>query len=78
VGEYNIKVYFKEIGYESAEWMHLALAGDQYEAVANKLMNPRVPLQMGSLLTNLATTGLSRTTLFHGVQRFLKHFITFF
>jgi hypothetical protein len=27
VGEYNIKVHFKEIGYESVEWMHLAHAG---------------------------------------------------
>jgi hypothetical protein len=77
-GEYNIKVYFKEIGYESVEWIHVAHAADQFGAVAKTLMNPRVPLQMGSLLTSLATTGFSRTALFHGVKRFLKHFTTCF
>jgi hypothetical protein len=67
-GEYNIKVYFEEIGYESVEWIHLANAADQYGAVAKTLMNPRVPLQMGSLSTSLATIDFSRTTLYHGVR----------
>lgn len=56
----------------------MAHAADQFGAVANTLMNPRVPLQMGSVLTSLATIGFSRTTLFHGVRHFLKYFTTCF
>jgi hypothetical protein len=62
-GEYNIKDYFKEIRYESVEWIHVAHAADQFGAVADMLTNPWVPLQMGSVLISLETTGFSRTTL---------------
>jgi hypothetical protein len=35
----NIKMDFKEMVWESVDWIHLALVRDQWRAVVNKVMN---------------------------------------
>jgi hypothetical protein len=40
--EDNIKMYFKEIGYEGVDWIHLAQDMVQQWAIMNTLMNLRV------------------------------------
>jgi hypothetical protein len=42
--KYNIiRTDLREIGWEGAEWMHLAQDNDQLWAVVNTVMNLRVP-----------------------------------
>jgi hypothetical protein len=42
--EYNIKMGLKEIGYEDADWIHLAQDRDQWRALVNAVMSICVPL----------------------------------
>jgi hypothetical protein len=39
----NIRMDFREIGWEGVDWMHLAQDRDQWRAVVNTIMNFRVP-----------------------------------
>jgi hypothetical protein len=41
--EHNIKMDLSEIGWEGADWMHLAQDRDQWQAVVNTVMNLWVP-----------------------------------
>jgi hypothetical protein len=41
--EDNIKMDLRETGWEGVDWIHLAQDMDQWLAVANKVMNLRVP-----------------------------------
>jgi len=41
--EDNVRIYLREIGWEVADWMHLAQDRDQLWAVVNTVMNLRVP-----------------------------------
>jgi hypothetical protein len=42
-GGEDIGMDFMEIGWEGADWMHLAHDRDQWRAVVNAIMNLRVP-----------------------------------
>jgi hypothetical protein len=42
-GEGNIKMDFKEMGFEGVEWIYLAQDGDQWRAVVNNVMSLHVP-----------------------------------
>jgi hypothetical protein len=39
----NIKMYLREIGWGSMDWIHLAQDKDQWRALVNTVMNLRVP-----------------------------------
>jgi hypothetical protein len=41
-----------ETGWDVVDWMHLAQGKNQWLAVANKVMNLRVPLKAGNFLTS--------------------------
>jgi hypothetical protein len=45
-------MYFKEIGWEDVEWIHLAEDRDQWQADVNTVMNLRVPQNTWNLLTS--------------------------
>jgi hypothetical protein len=50
--EDNIKIDFKEIGYEGVDWIHLAQDRDQWWSLVNMVMNLWIPLKAGSFLTS--------------------------
>jgi hypothetical protein len=39
----NIRLDLGKMGWESADWMHLARIRDQWPTLVNTVMNPRVP-----------------------------------
>jgi hypothetical protein len=47
--EDNIRIDLREIGWEGADWMHLAQDKYQWQALVNTVMNLRVPLKAGNL-----------------------------
>jgi hypothetical protein len=48
----NIRMDFKEIGWEGVDWMHLVQDRDQWRALVNTIMNLRVPWKEGTFLTS--------------------------
>jgi hypothetical protein len=42
--------------------------GDQWRALVNKVMNLRVPLNVGKFLSSCATAGFSRSAQLYGVS----------
>jgi len=43
IEEVNIRMYPREIGWESVDWMHLAQDRDQWQALVNMVMNLWAP-----------------------------------
>jgi hypothetical protein len=41
----------REIGWDGVDWMHMAQDKDQLRALANTVMNLRVPKKAGNFLT---------------------------
>jgi hypothetical protein len=39
----NIKINLEEIGWDVVDWIDMAHDGDQWRALLNTAMNPRVP-----------------------------------
>jgi hypothetical protein len=64
----NIKMDLREIGWDSMDWIDLALDRDQWRALLNTVMNFRVPLNVGRLLSSCTTGGFSRRAQLHGVS----------
>jgi hypothetical protein len=56
----DLGVYRK---WKGVDWMHLAQYREQWWAVVNTVMNSRVPLKTGNLLTSWVTASFSRRTL---------------
>jgi hypothetical protein len=46
----NIKIYFREIGWDGMDWIDLARNRDQWRALVNTVMNLRVPENVGKFL----------------------------
>jgi hypothetical protein len=47
--KYNIKMYLREVGYNSVHWIHLAQNRDKYQTLVNTVMNILVLLKTGNL-----------------------------
>jgi hypothetical protein len=41
--EDNIRMYFREVGWDGMDWIHLAQDRDQWRALANTAMNLCIP-----------------------------------
>jgi hypothetical protein len=57
----------REGGWESMEWIKLALDREQWRAVAKSVVNLRVPYMVGNFFTGWVTVSFWRTLL-HGVS----------
>jgi hypothetical protein len=49
--EYNIRMDFREIGWEVSDWIHLIQDRDQWRSLVNTVMNLRGPQNFGNFLT---------------------------
>jgi hypothetical protein len=61
----NIKMYLREIGWDGRDWIDLAQDRDQWRALANTIMNVRVPLNAGKFLSSCRIGGSSRRAQLH-------------
>jgi hypothetical protein len=50
--EDNIRMDFREVGWEDVDWMHLAQDADQWQALVITVMNLQVPQKAGNFLTS--------------------------
>jgi hypothetical protein len=67
--EYNIKIDLQGVGFGSLDWIELAQDRDSWQALANAVMNLRVPYNAGNLLTSWKTVSFSRRILRHAVSK---------
>jgi hypothetical protein len=58
--EGNIRMYLREIGWESVVWMHVAHDKDQWWTLVNTIMNRQVSQKAGNFLTSRGTISFSR------------------
>jgi hypothetical protein len=64
----NIKIIFREIGWDGMDCIDLAQNRDQWRALVNKVMNLRVPQTAGKLLNSCTTGSFSSRAQFHVVS----------
>jgi len=64
----NIRTDLREIEWEVLDWIHLVQYRNQWRPVVNTVINFRVPLRVGSILTSLVTISYSRRALLHVVS----------
>jgi hypothetical protein len=58
----------KEVEWRGMDWIDLAQDRDVWGAVANAVMNLRVPYNAKNFLTSLKPVRFSRRTLLHGAS----------
>jgi hypothetical protein len=64
----DVKMDLSEIGWGGMDWIHLAQDRDQWRALVNTVMNPRVPENVGKFLSSCTTGGFSRKAQLHEVS----------
>jgi hypothetical protein len=64
----NIRMDFREVGWEIVGWMQLAQDRAQWKALAKVITNLQFPQNVGNFLTSSVTVSFSRRTMFHGVN----------
>jgi len=64
----NIKMYVRVVGCDGVNWILLRLARNKLWALANTVMNIRVPYNAGNFLTSCETVSFSRRTPLHEVS----------
>jgi hypothetical protein len=72
--EGDIKMDLREIGWEDAEWIHLAYGKDHWRALVNMVMNLWVPWKVRNFLTTWVAIYFSRRTMLHEVSYHTKEF----
>jgi hypothetical protein len=63
----NIRMDLVEVGGGVVDWIGLAQDRGRWRALVNSVLNLRVPLNAGKLLSGLTTGGLSSSVQLHGV-----------
>jgi hypothetical protein len=61
----NIKMYFRETGWDAMDWIDLDQDGDQWRALVNTVMNLRVPKDAGKFLSICTIGSFSRRAQLH-------------
>jgi hypothetical protein len=59
--ENTIKMDIRETGWGGVEWINGTQDRDQWNAIANTIINLRVSLNFGKFLSNYVTGGFSRS-----------------
>jgi hypothetical protein len=65
---YNIKIDFREIGWDGVDWIDLNKNGDKWRTLLNTVMNLRVTDNIGIFLSCRTTDGFSRKSQLHIVS----------
>jgi hypothetical protein len=64
----NIRMDLGEVGWGDVDWIGVAQDRDRWRALVNSVLNLRVPLNAGKLLSGLTSSGLSTSTPLHIVS----------
>jgi hypothetical protein len=56
----NIKIDFKEIGWDGMDWINLVQDRDQWRTLVNAVMNLRIPKNAGKFLSSCTICSFSR------------------
>jgi hypothetical protein len=65
--EDNIKMDLREVRWGDMNWIDLAQNRDQWRALVNRVLNLRVPLNVGKFLSSCTIGGFSRRAQLHEV-----------
>jgi hypothetical protein len=65
--EENVKLDFKDIGWECLDWIRLAHDRHRWQAVVSTVINLHIQYNVGNFLTSPGTSSFSRRTLLHVV-----------
>jgi hypothetical protein len=58
----------REVGWGDMGWIDLAQDGNQWRALGNAEINPRVTKNIGKFLSSCTTGGFSRRAHLHGIS----------
>jgi hypothetical protein len=61
----NIKMDFREIGWDGGDWIDLVQDRDKWRGLVNTVINLLVPYNIGKFLSSCTIGGISRRTQLH-------------